>query len=222
MPESTTTSNRSEIRIPTSVMSAEAFRSHVAHEFGIDGDNPQDRIEQLKELATEGLAIFLEDLNKTIQGSSESLVSQDKIVRIGGKETIGLEDRYDVFSHLVDTIKTAPSDLNPARIADTLALGVVLLHPFKDGNGRTARALGLMFRDEYDSQEYEEYYDTVIEPRDQARARGGYMINGYVPKFPDGFDQSDPKQVRGYLEALLEDERPGQYTGCFGEASLAA
>ena len=55
-----------------------------------------------------------------------------------------------MFSQLIDDIKKCPKDTSPERIGDVLALGVVLLHPFHDGNGRTSRVLGQLFRDSYD------------------------------------------------------------------------
>ncbi|MBC7512201.1 Fic family protein, partial [Candidatus Saccharibacteria bacterium] len=189
-------------------------------EFGIDGSNPHERIEQFKSLSNEGIAIFLEAINKKIQGSDDSLMNHKRAVRIGETETLNPADRYDVFTRMVEHIKMASPGTNPARAGDTLALGVVLLHPFHDGNGRTARLLGLMFRDEYDGNDYADDYAVVTEARDIARQRGGWRINGYAPNFPEGFNQSDPEQVASYLEGLLADEKPNSYTSCFGQSSL--
>lgn len=163
---------------------------------------------------------MLEDINKSVQGSADSLVSQDKAIKIGSSETIKPEDRYGVFSRLIEDIKNAPDDVSPERVGDTLALGVVLLHPFHDGNGRTARVLGLMFREGYDGEQNQEDFNTVIEPRDSARERGGFMINGYVPRFPEGFDQADANRVSTYLSGLLQQENEGAYTSCYGQAPL--
>ena len=93
-----------------------------------------------------------------------------------------------------------------------------MLHPFKDGNGRTARILGLMFRENYDSSDFESDFHTVSSPRDELRKKGGWMINGYVPKLEG--DQSNPVDVTAYLRGLLSDEAPGTYVSCFGQAPL--
>lgn len=220
MSEVTTTSNGHEIKQPRPEITADELRQRLGGEYGIDGKTPAERASQLKQLSVEGVAIMLEDINKSVQGSEDSLVSHDASLKIGGKETIRPEDRYTVFSRLIEDIKNCPDDVNPARICDTLALGVVLLHPFHDGNGRTARVLGLVFRDSYDTDEYEADFATVAEPRDKARERGGFMINGYVPHFPEGFDQSDATQVSGYLSSLLLEEKENAYTSCYGQAPL--
>lgn len=120
-----------------------------------------------------------------------------------------------MFLDLVQSVKESPDDIKPEQIADVLALGVVLLHPFHDGNGRTARAIGLLFRDNYDSDEYQSDFDTIAEPRDEVRKRGDRVIFGYTPHFPDGFNQSDPEQVIGYLTDLLKYESPNAFESPF-------
>ena len=82
-------------------------------------------------------------------------------------------------------IKESPDDVNPERLGDVAALGIVLLHPFQDGNGRTARIAGSIFHEEYDDG-WENNYGIVSESRDIARERGGFMINGYIPYLPEG------------------------------------
>jgi hypothetical protein len=216
-----TESNGYESLRPKPEMTADELRSMLGDEFGIDGGTPGERLAQMKELSPASIASLIDDINKRIQGSTESLRSDDKVMRIGDTETIHPADRYEVFMRLVEAIKQTPESVNPARVGDVLAMGVVLLHPFQDGNGRTARILGLVLRDEYDGQDYESDYNTIAEPRDQARARGGFMIYGYTPRFPDGFNQSDPEQVSGYLADLLVEEKPGAYYGCFGQAPLS-
>lgn len=218
--ESATTSNGYTIERPVDKMSAESFRRRMVEDYGMDGENPKERLGQLKQLSVEGIAILLEDINKSVQGSEESLMAHEKTMKIGNTETLKPDDRYDVFIDLVNNIKATGENINPARVADALALGVILLHPFHDGNGRTARALGLLFRDSFDSKtdDYESDYATVVEPRDEARARGSFLIYGYTPVFQEGFDQSDPNQVKDYLHKVLTDESEGAYYSCFGDA----
>jgi hypothetical protein len=220
MTEITTTSNGYEIKQAVPVLSAAGLQERLSNEYGIDGNNPAKRIHQLKQLSVEGVAILLEDINKSVQGSADSLMSHDKTIPIGGKQTIKPEDRYNVFSRLVEDIKNCPDDVNPERVGDVLALGIVLLHPFHDGSGRTARVVGLVFRDSYDSEEYPNDFDTVIEPRDRARERGGFVIYGYTPRFPENFDESDPSQVSVYLSGLLQNENDGAYLSPYGQAPL--
>lgn len=147
-------------------------------------------------------------------------MSHDETIKISGKQTITPEDRYNVFSRLADGIKNCPDDFNPPRVGDVLALGAVLLHPFHDGNGRTARVVGLLFRDSYGGGDFQSDFDTVTEPRDRARERGGFVIDGYIPRFPEGLDLSNPNQVSGYLSGLLQNENDGAYFSPYGQAQL--
>ena len=222
----TTLNGRYEITKPADIPTAEQFREHLASEYGLNGQSPRERVERLKDLSVEGIAILLEDINKTVQGSEESLMSHDKSVNIVGpdgavhQELLAPENRYDVFRRMVEDIKSSPDDINPTRVGDVLALGTVLLHPFHDGNGRTARVIGMLFREDYDDKDFSQTYDAVIEPRDVARARGGYIIYGYTPRLPEGFDYTNPEAVSAYLHRQLTDDEDGSYIGCFGPAPL--
>lgn len=219
MSESSTTLNGHEIENSSPILTATQFKERISGVYGLDGSSPTERIGQLKELSADQIAIMLTDINRSIQGSEDHLIS-DRVVKIGDKETIPTEQRYQVFENLIDDIKSCSGDVNPERVGDVLALGVVMLHPFKDGNGRTARAVGLMFRDSYDTEEFSADYEAVTEPRDLAREKGGFIINGYVPRFSEGFDQSDPEAVSEYLSGLLKNEGENLYTSCYGQAPL--
>lgn len=162
---------------------------------------------------------MLDVINRRLQGSEESLV-HDKTTRIGDVEAVSPEYRYDVFTRVIEAIEASADDISPARVADVLALTVVMLHPFRDDNGRTARALGLLVRDDYDGVDYESDYAVVTEPRDRARERGSFLVYGYTPWLPKGFNQSDPKAVGDYLTTLLSQDQHGAYISCFGQASL--
>lgn len=220
MSEIQTTSNGNKIIAnPAEIWTANDFRERMASEYGFDGNTPKDRTDRLRELSVEGVAILLEDINKSLQGSGDSLVSHDEAVPVGGRELIQPEHRYDVFRQLVEDIRSCPEDTSPARIGDALALGVVMMHPFHDGNGRTARAIGLLFNEDYDAPDFETAYAEVTESRDVARERGGRLVMGYIPRMPADASQSNPGDVSRYLGSLLYNEE-STYTGTFGVADL--
>ncbi len=225
---SVATSNGYEIQNPTEKMDAQQLRAMLSDEFHIGGSSSRERLEQLKQLSHEGIAIMLEAINKGLQGSEDSLMNHDSAMRLFDAAgnvaavTLAPEDRYDVFVSMIDGIKAAPDDINPARVADTLALGTVLLHPFHDGNGRTARVVASLFRESYDNAaEYADDFQVLTESRDAVRARGGFVINGYTPHLPEGADQSNPDDVKTYLHTLLTEEGSDSlYTGCYGKVPL--
>ncbi len=218
--EIATTSNGHEIRRPTEQLDAEEYVG-LLEKFGINGASPAERLEQLKSLSAERIAVLISSINKGLQGSKDHLLRKDRAMKIGEQDTIAPEDRYDVFVALIDDIKNTPDTINPERVADTLAMGIVLLHPFYDGNGRTARVVGLTFREGFDDPDsYAQDFEVVTEPRDLARARGGFLIYSYTPQFPDDFDRSDPTQVSHYLHDLITTEAEGAYIGPFGQAPL--
>lgn len=180
------------------------------------------REDQFKNVSLEDFAGLIDNINRGVQGSADSLILEDGVMKIGDKETIPVEYRYEVMNELIRLIKESSDDVNPERLGDVAALGIVLLHPFQDGNGRTARIVGSIFHKEYDDDGWENNYGIVSESRDVARARGGFMINGYIPYLPEGKSQSNPEDVIAYLESLLSSEHKDDrlYTGPFGQAPL--
>lgn len=213
--------NPTETKTKTSaeLLTADGFQEMVEIH-GLDGETASERIGKLKQKGVMDIAVFLDAINRSVQGSETSRINTEKVMRIGEQETIDPSQRYDVFTKLIQDIQETPDTVNPARVGDVLALGVVLLHPFEDGNGRTARSIGLLFRDEYDSPDYQADFTALSESRDDARARGGFLPYGYTPRFPDGFDQTDPTQVSGYLESLLKEPMDNSYIGPYGQAPL--
>lgn len=212
----TTANGAAEIEKPIEQLSAGDYRDILSQEFNIDGQTPAERVEQLKQLSTEGVAIMLEKMNHLVQGSEQSLMNHDQAMKVGDTVALAPEHRYQVFTELIDNIKNSSDNIPPERVADTLALGVVMLHPFHDGNGRTARLVGLTFRDRFDNPDsYEVDFDIVTESRDAARERGGFMINGYAPILPETANQSNPDDVSNYLKNVLQSKDSGDYTGVF-------
>lgn len=215
-----TTSNGHEIEHPREKLDVVEFQE-LLREYNLGGETPEERVEALRGQTKENFALFLSDLNRRLQGSDDTLI-HDETMKIGDKESIAPEDRYDLFTALYEKIQNADRAVNPARVGDALALTTVMLHPFKDGNGRTARALGYLYRADFDNPEDIQDFDQLVEPRDEARKRGGSMMYGYVPYVGEGVDQSDPAQVSAYMDKVLQNETDPLYTGPYGQAPLRA
>ncbi len=216
--ESSFTSNGNEIEHSRNVLQLAELKEMLGA-YGLEGGSPKERLDSLRNQSKESLALFMTDLNARLNGSEGSLVHEDAM-KIGDKQTVAPEDRYDLFSSIVEKVRNCPEDVNPARVGDTLALTTVLLHPYKDANGRTARMFGYIFRDDIDGLDGQEDFNTLVEPRDQARERGGFTINGYIPYVGEGTDQSDPTVVSGYVDKLLASNDTSLYTSPYGQAEL--
>lgn len=221
MPESSerTTSNGYEIRHTREALGFTELQDMLA-EYGLSGSSPAERLDSLRQRSAQDIALFMADVNKRLQGSDESLVHEDTM-RIDDRKAMHPSDRYDVFTDTIDKIKESQEGINPARVGDVLALTAVLLHPFKDGNGRTARMMGFIFRDDFDASDASETFTALAESRDLARERGGFMIYGYIPYVGEGLDQSDPQVVSEYVGKILSESENNQlYTGPYGQADL--
>lgn len=190
----------------------------ILNSYGLMGETPKDRLQSLCSLPKESIPLFMTDLNSRIQGLDESRI-HDKTMKIGDKLTVTPENRYQVFSNIIEKIKEVKGDINPARVGDTLALATVILHPFEDANGRTARAIGFIYRPEFDNEDGSGDFERLIQSRDITREKGGFIINGYIPYTKD-VDLTQTSGVDHYVEQLLTQDTENSYTGPYGQAPL--
>lgn len=199
-------------------LSSEDFKALV-ESYGLRGQNPSERVAALKGMDLNTLAYMISDINSKLQGAQETLVSKNTM-KVGEAPTVPVESRYKLFADLVGRISKTKPDINPGRIADALSLGLVMLHPFSDGNGRTSRVLRLAFDESYDTGDYDENFKFLAESRDVSRARGGMIAVGYIPKLEEGKSQDNPVDVGEYFDKLLTEENPNLYVGPAGYSTL--
>lgn len=222
-PTPPTTANGYEIHESRDALSFGELRQ-MTQEYGLAGDSPGERLDALQSQPEETILAFIADLNRRVQGSEETLVNSETS-KVTGTEIdfIASEARLEVFTHTIDAIKTARKDINPARAGDTLALATVLAHPFVDGNGRTARLLGFMYRDDFDTENAEDTFARLVESRNKLRAQGENVEVSYMPLEPmpiegtdlvlnkAATDLSDPEKAKKYIDTLLTSDRHGLY-----------
>jgi len=201
-----TTINGHEIEHPREKMSSAEFKALVS-EFGLNGETPLDRLSTLRTMPMEQIALMMSDINRRVQGSEQTLVN-DRTTRIGERDTIPVESRYDVFNSLITKIQNASEDINPSRIGDILGVGIVLLHPFHDGNGKTSRLMALIFKDDFDAGDYDDAYRILASSREEIRKAGETPFDGYAPGSNAITDQSNPLMVSNYLDSLFAAEAP--------------
>lgn len=192
-------------------LSPEEFKN-VIEQYGLTGSSPEERANSLKKMSPESLALLITDINRRLQGSSETLV-HEQTMKVGEESVVPIEYRYDLFMSLTKKISESDANTNPERIGDALSLGLVILHPFKDGNGRTSRIFRLVFDESFDSSDFENNFNFLSESRDESRERGGNIAIGYIPYFAEGQKQDDPEAVEDYFHRLLNEENPHLYTG---------
>jgi hypothetical protein len=199
-------------------LSPEGFKKFVARsEYGIDGQTPAERVKQLIGMNTDALFLFLDDLNAALRGEEGTQIELDKAMNIGTTKLLDPEDRYPVLDAIFSDIKESSETTHPSRVGDVLSLAIVMTHPFKDGNGRTARAISLLFRDEYDSTDFVDDYVATTTSRDELRKRGGVIPYGFVPYLDGEARQDSREHTTAYLQSVLHDssDTPA-YLGTFG------
>jgi hypothetical protein len=160
------------------------------------------------------IAVMLTAINSFVRRKEESDISKETM-KIGNTPTIKPENRAEIFINFINDLQLKRDDISPERFGDALALVTVLLHPFTDGNGRTARLLGLMFRNKFSN---DDDFCELIKSRDSIRATGGFIVNGYIPLIEG--DRSDPETVSDYLKKCLNSDEDNIYTGPYGQANL--
>jgi Fic/DOC family len=215
---SETTVNGFEIKHPTEKLSSAEFKGLV-EKYGLGGESPAERVARLKSASADTVAVFLTDLNRKLQGSEETLISENQM-KVGGESMIPAENRYDLFQGMLDSIRKAPSNVNPSRIGDSLGVGLVMLHPFEDGNGRTSRLMALLYREQYDDPSVcDEAFDYLTQSKEEHKQAGVTTRPvGYVPAGIE--DQSNPAAVQEYFDRLFTEDDMVLYQGPAGQAPL--
>ena len=202
------------------------------------GKNDEENLLRLLTMSADEAMIFIADLNRILLDKNQTQVKSKplKIVSRESGEITGTFMEPDLrrdcfvefFGDLQNIISENPS-INPQRVGDALAMATVMIHPFHDGNGRTARALSYFFDRDYaerhrSSEEFDAF-SRLVQSRDIVRSRvkkngGGFMIDGHSPEVGDSFDYSDPGQINEYLRDVIQNKDPNRiiYHGPFGEA----
>lgn len=195
--------------------------------WGITSGSPKGRVEELKSMDVSKFVYFISDLNRSLQGEPETQISPTTM-KYGDDEMVPVEDRYDLFMGFFDKLAKLPEDINPERVGDALAMVVGMLHPFNEANGRTGRALSLVFHSNFDSDDYVADYKELVVSRDAMKEAGmqaheivaPYIRHKSIDDPNNNVDMKNPGSVSRYFEQLLTSEDRNLYTGPFGYAPL--
>ena len=100
----------------TQQLDFEGFKGLV-DQYGLDGATPQDRLKALKGATSENIALFLTDLNRQLQGESQTQI-HNETMSVGESKTISPQDRFDLFNYAIDKIKNTDDETNPADVRE--------------------------------------------------------------------------------------------------------
>ncbi|USN95642.1 MAG: hypothetical protein H6793_00525 [Candidatus Nomurabacteria bacterium] len=87
----------------------------MLNNYELSGDSPEVRLNALSSSSKENIALFISDLNRGLTGT-ESTMIHDQTMKIGEKETVNPEDRYQIFSNVIEKIHNSQQGINPARL----------------------------------------------------------------------------------------------------------
>ncbi|HPR09070.1 MAG TPA: Fic family protein [Candidatus Saccharibacteria bacterium] len=193
------------------------FRAMVG-ELGLGGATPEERVLQLGTRSVEQVGAFLTEVNRRLNASETALIS-NSVVPVGDVPTLQPTERPKLLEYFLGKVREGSSGINPERIGDAFALTVVLAHAFQDANGRTARAVGSLFRDNFDQPDYPDVFAGVTVSRDELRAQGGSVVNGYIPHQEAGMEPGSLEGGKALIDLMFTSE-PAPYAGPYGGAHL--
>jgi Fic family protein len=124
------------------------------------------------------------------------IVDQDERVKYTGPEAETVQDK---LNDLIKWLKTEAPSIHPSIAAAILHFQLVTIHPFSDGNGRTARLAVMMYLgireydfrssivlDSYYAYDKSEYYDALHKCQGEIYS-DDVDISSWIMYFTDGF-----------------------------------
>jgi hypothetical protein len=160
-------------------------------ELGVPLD-PAERAAQLESITGEGIITMLDKVHRIVAPdlNHDHNLHPTKLKDPEGTVTGILatpEERAPIFDLAAQKVRELFEAKSPEntqaflnRAADTIALSVVLAHPYEDGNGRSARAMAQLVRYGLDLQNPESIDDMV--QLSTNRPAHGFRVNGYLPR----------------------------------------
>ncbi len=151
-----------------------------------------ERADQLRTVTGEGVISLLDTIHRIVAAdtSHEPNPVPTKLKDPEGNITGILaapENRRPIFDYAAQKVRELSAVTGPAetqqflnRAADTLAVAVVLAHPYKDGNGRSARTIAQLVRYGLDTSNQRSIDDMMLVSAN--RPTQGFRINGYIPR----------------------------------------
>lgn len=161
----------------------------IVGRFNMPAD-PAARAERVAGLTTEDLIAMVAEMHTALApGTDINPTANSMHVKspngLDDKELVKPDERIKVFEQVVGLVHELSGRIGQGdeeafleRAANLVGLGVVLAHPYEDGNGRTARTLGHLIRYGYDESEEIKNQLRLVSSN---RPGEGFRINSYVP-----------------------------------------
>ncbi len=166
-------------------------------ELGFDKMPPERRLEIIEHASLEDYIYGTAALHQKLAPEAPAY-PLDRPIRLenkttgSGKDLAMPEERLPIFEKAHDlTMKVVAKYRKEGgslqnvlnRCANLSAFGIVLAHPFEDGNGRTARTMAELIRGGYDrDRDFTNSPDSMLMLVAANRPEDGVRVNAYVPK----------------------------------------
>jgi hypothetical protein len=187
---------------------------------GFEGLSPADRLSLVEQASVEEYVATVDAIHHKVapDHSHESHAEPVKIVDPKTGEvrshTAQPADRLGIMEHALVAARQVAQKYHAegGSIDDALqrcgnldAFGVVLAHNYKNGNGRTARALGELVYNGFDSANQASVSELAALSAN--RPERGFRINSYVPTGEWGEGRADENPT-GFLDAIAALDKP--------------
>ncbi len=179
----------------------------VLEKIGLTDASPDERLDMLEEVSVEQMVYGLVALHNYLvpEGQVGPITGQHSMS--SGELLAKPEDRLPIMEaafklskDLIRAYKIAGGDPKNVleRIANLTAFSLLMAHPFKDGNGRTARTIAHAIRFGYNKNA-----DAANDLRivSNERPETGFRHNSYTPRTGNTLPSEDPIGFLGVLAA---------------------
>ncbi len=186
---------------------------------GFEGLRPEERLALVENATIEDYMVAVDAIHRNVAPDYShephpepmKLVDRDGIVKSYTalpEERAGImEYALSVAKQIIKKYRQEGGSIDDAlqRCANLAAFGVVLAHTYENGNGRTARTLGELIHNGYDSTSAESVADLAVICAE--RPEKGFRINSYVPT-GDWADGRANRSPVAFLDAVAALDRP--------------
>lgn len=191
--------------------------AEVLSEAGFEGLQPEGRLELVERATVDDYVAAVDAIHRKVVPDHSHDPHPETMKLVDPKTgeirsyTARPEERRGIMEHALGVAKQVAQKYREEggsiedalqRCANLAAFGVVLAHTYENGNGRTARTLGELIHNGFDSSNPESVSDLATISAE--RPEKGFRINSYVPRgdWADGRANRSPVAFLDTVAAL--------------------